>query len=86
MKDLKEILSNECYGRDLKQRKHWYSPTANAYDQVRPRYPQTLVDQVVDIAQLSSELNHARSRVWSSDRHPCICQSRLPHALPGAKF
>ncbi len=55
MKDLKEILSNECYGRDLNQRKDWYSPAANAYYQVRPRYPKTLVDRVVEIAQLSSD-------------------------------
>ena len=55
MKDLKQTLLNECYGRDLEQRKHWYSPAAEAYYQVRPRYPQALIDQVVDIAQLSSD-------------------------------
>ncbi len=53
MKDLKQTLLNECYGKDLEQRKHWYSPAAEAYHQVRPRYPQTLIDRVVDIAQLS---------------------------------
>ncbi len=53
MKDLKQILLNECYGKDLEQRKRWYSPAAEAYNQVRPRYPQALIDQVVEIAQLS---------------------------------
>ena len=55
MKDLKQTLLNECYGKDLEQRKHWYSPAAEAYHQVRPRYPQALIDRVVDIAQLSSD-------------------------------
>jgi SAM-dependent methyltransferase len=55
MKDLKQILLNECYGKDLEQRKHWYSPAAEAYRQVRPRYPQVLIDRVVEIAQLSSD-------------------------------
>ncbi|MBD2461905.1 class I SAM-dependent methyltransferase [Oscillatoria sp. FACHB-1407] len=54
MKDLKQILQDECYGKDLEQRRHWYSPAAEAYQQVRPRYPTELIDQVVDIAQLSS--------------------------------
>jgi SAM-dependent methyltransferase len=55
MKDLKQILRNECYGKDLEQRKHWYSPAAAAYQQVRPRYPQELIDRVIDIAQLSAD-------------------------------
>jgi len=54
MKDLKQILQNECYGRDLEQRKRWYSPAAEAYQQVRPRYPQALIDRVVEIAPLSA--------------------------------
>lgn len=53
MQDLKQTLQNECYGKDLEQRKHWYSPAAQAYQQVRPRYPKELVDRVVDLAQLS---------------------------------
>ena len=40
--------------RNLEQRKNWYSPAAEAYNKVRPRYPQELIRQVVDIAQLSS--------------------------------
>jgi SAM-dependent methyltransferase len=55
MKDLKQILLDQCYGRDLEQRRHWYSPAAEAYYQVRPRYPQVLIDQVVKIAQLSTD-------------------------------
>ncbi|MBW4551140.1 MAG: class I SAM-dependent methyltransferase [Aphanocapsa sp. GSE-SYN-MK-11-07L] len=54
MKDLKQILRNECYAKDLEQRKIWYSPAVEAYNQVRPRYPQALIDQVVAIAQLSA--------------------------------
>jgi putative lipase involved disintegration of autophagic bodies len=54
MKDLKQILLNECYGKDLAQRKRWYSPAAEAYRQVRPRYPQALIDRVVAITQLSA--------------------------------
>jgi SAM-dependent methyltransferase len=55
MKDLKQILQNECYGKDLEQRKRWYSSAAEAYYQVRPRYPQVLIDQVQDITQLSCD-------------------------------
>ncbi|MEA5569359.1 class I SAM-dependent methyltransferase [Anabaena sp. UHCC 0399] len=54
MQDLKQTLQNECYGKDLEQRKHWYSPAAKAYQQVRPRYPKDLVERVIDLAQLSS--------------------------------
>jgi SAM-dependent methyltransferase len=54
MKDIQQILKEECYGRDLEQRRHWYSPAAEAYAQVRPRYPQAIVDRVIEIAQLSS--------------------------------
>lgn len=55
MKELKRILRDECYGRDLEQRKGWYSSAAAAYDQVRPRYPAELVRQVIDITQLSPQ-------------------------------
>lgn len=55
MKDLKQTLLNDCYGKDLEQRKHWYSPAAIAYQQVRPRYPQAVIARVVEIAQLSSD-------------------------------
>jgi SAM-dependent methyltransferase len=39
--------------RSLEQRKNWYSPAATAYNRVRPRYPQGLIAQVVELAQLS---------------------------------
>lgn len=55
MSDLKQTLQAQCYGQDLEQRRHWYSPAATAYQQVRPRYPQALIDRVVDLAQLSSD-------------------------------
>lgn len=54
MKNLKQTLQNECYGQDLEQRRRWYSPAAEAYQQVRPRYPQALIDRVAEIAQLAS--------------------------------
>jgi SAM-dependent methyltransferase len=54
MRDLKQILRNECYGQDLEQRKVWYSPAAAAYQQARPRYPQMIVERVVELAQLSA--------------------------------
>lgn len=50
-----QTLLTQCYGKDPEERKHWYSPAAEAYQQVRPRYPQALIDQVVEIAQLSSD-------------------------------
>ncbi|MBE7382654.1 MAG: class I SAM-dependent methyltransferase [Leptolyngbya sp. SIO1E4] len=53
MKNLNQILQSECYGKDLEHRKHWYSPAADAYYQARPRYPQKLIDQVLEITQLS---------------------------------
>jgi len=55
MKNLKQILQNDCYGKDLEQRKHWYSPAAKAYQQARPRYPQALIEQVIDITHLSAD-------------------------------
>lgn len=54
MRDLKQTLRNECYGQDLEQRKVWYSPAAEAYQQARPRYPQVMIERVVELAQLSA--------------------------------
>lgn len=42
-------------GRALEQRKNWYSPAAEAYSQARPSYPQAVITQVIDIAQLSRD-------------------------------
>jgi SAM-dependent methyltransferase len=53
MEDLEQNIRS--YGsRDLEQRKRWYSPAAEAYNQVRPHYPEALVQQVAAIAQLST--------------------------------
>ncbi len=53
MQDLKQLIISYS-NTDLQQRKNWYSPAAQAYNQVRPRYPQGLIEQVVEIAQLST--------------------------------
>jgi SAM-dependent methyltransferase len=55
MKDLKQTLRNECYGKDLEQRRHWYSPAAEAYQQARPRYPRELINRVVELTQISAD-------------------------------
>ncbi len=67
MTDLQQILLNECYGQDRETRRYWYSPAAEAYQQFRPRYPQALIDQVINIAQLSP-----RSRLLEIGCGPAI--------------
>lgn len=52
-KDLKKQIGDYS-GRSLAQRSHWYSPAAEAYNKARPKYPDSLIQQVVNIAQLSS--------------------------------
>ncbi|MEH2313879.1 MAG: class I SAM-dependent methyltransferase [Nostoc sp.] len=54
MKDLKKTIISYS-NTDLEQRKNWYSPAAEAYNKVRPRYPQDLIQQVVRVAQLSTD-------------------------------
>ena len=54
MKDLKQTIINYS-SKDLEQRKHWYSPAAEAYNKARPRYPKNLIDRVVEAAQLSCD-------------------------------
>jgi protein-L-isoaspartate O-methyltransferase len=54
MKDLAQEIRS-CSDRDLEERKHWYSPAAEAYNRARPHYPPELVQQVIEIAQLSAE-------------------------------
>ncbi|WP_293136245.1 class I SAM-dependent methyltransferase [Microcoleus sp. bin38.metabat.b11b12b14.051] len=39
------------------QRKNWYSQIADAYNKTRPRYPQQLINRVVELAQLPSDAN-----------------------------
>lgn len=51
MKDLKQVIS-QYSKKDLEQRKNWYSPAADAYNRVRPRYPENLIHRVVELAQL----------------------------------
>ena len=53
-KELKQQISSYAH-QDLDQRKHWYSAAAAAYNQARPHYPQALIQQVVEITQLSSQ-------------------------------
>ncbi len=52
--ELRQKISNYS-SRALEQRKNWYSPAAAAYQQARPSYPKRLLDQVIDIAQLSCD-------------------------------
>lgn len=39
------------------QRKNWYSEIANFYNKTRPRYPQELINRVVELAELSPRAN-----------------------------
>jgi SAM-dependent methyltransferase len=54
MNDLKQTLTSYS-SRDLEQRKNWYSPAAEAYNKARPRYPEALIQKVVEVAQLSAD-------------------------------
>lgn len=48
------------YGADaypLEQRKTWYNSVAEAYNKVRPRYPQQIVDRSIELAELSKDAN-----------------------------
>jgi ubiquinone/menaquinone biosynthesis C-methylase UbiE len=40
------------YPQDLELRKNWYSPVADAYNKVRPRYPQNIINSAIEVAQL----------------------------------
>ena len=51
--DLKHMLDGYA-NRQLPQRKSWYSTVAQAYDQARPHYPKSLIQQVAEITQLCS--------------------------------
>jgi len=39
------------------QRKNWYSEIADAYNKTRPRYPQQLINRVVELAELPAGAN-----------------------------
>jgi SAM-dependent methyltransferase len=40
------------WDKDLAAKKTWYSPVAEAYDRVRPKYPEAIVDRAIEWAQL----------------------------------
>ena len=47
--------NNPKFGADaypFEQRKSWYSSVAEAYNQVRPRYPQALITRIIELTQL----------------------------------
>ena len=52
-----EELQKNYYGQDLIAKSTWYSEVASAYDRVRPRYSDRLVDLAVDYAQLAPPAN-----------------------------
>jgi SAM-dependent methyltransferase len=43
----------ELANKDLQVRKNWYSNAAIAYDRARPKYPQQLIDRVIEIADIN---------------------------------
>ncbi|TAE58524.1 MAG: class I SAM-dependent methyltransferase [Nostocales cyanobacterium] len=51
MQELREII----YSQDLELKKTWYSPVADAYNKVRPRYPQDIINRTIEITQLSAK-------------------------------
>ena len=51
--ELKQAIKGIA-GKDLEQRKRWYSPAAEAYNFVRPKYPGVLVDKAIKVARFSS--------------------------------
>lgn len=53
MKDLDEQLRT-CYGKDLNEKRNWYGEVADAYNRVRPRYPQELIDWAIELTKLPS--------------------------------
>jgi SAM-dependent methyltransferase len=46
---------NWCSNKALEERKTWYSSVADAYNRTRPRYPQTIIDRVLEFAQLPAD-------------------------------
>jgi protein-L-isoaspartate O-methyltransferase len=41
--------------KELADRKHWYSPAAQAYGQARPPYPIEVIQQVTELAKLTDQ-------------------------------
>ncbi|NDJ22290.1 methyltransferase domain-containing protein [Nostoc sp. B(2019)] len=54
MKDLEQQMK-KFYGKNLEQRKNWYSGVADAYNKTRPRYPQELVCRAVELVKLPTD-------------------------------
>ena len=52
MKDSEKLP--EWYYQNPEDKKQWYSPVADAYNKVRPRYPENLIHRVLELAQLPS--------------------------------
>lgn len=40
--------------QDLSHKKQWYSPVADAYNKVRPRYRENLIHRVLELTKLTS--------------------------------
>jgi len=50
----KDLLRD--YGdKDLETKKSWYSPVADRYNRVRPRYSQEMITRVIEVAQLPQQ-------------------------------
>ena len=50
---IQNIYKNYRNDYSLEQRKNWYSKVADAYNKTRPRYPQELINNTVELAKLS---------------------------------
>lgn len=50
-----EELAKNYYGRDLADKSTWYSDVAQAYNKVRPRYSDELIDFAIKYAQLPKQ-------------------------------
>ena len=48
-----EYIASKTY----EQRKNWYSEIADAYHKTRPRYPQQLINRVVELAEFPANAN-----------------------------
>jgi SAM-dependent methyltransferase len=54
--DMKESEQIKIWeSQDLSQKKQWYSPVADAYNKVRPRYPENLIHRVLELTQLPAK-------------------------------
>ena len=49
-----ENITN-LYPQNLELRKDWYSPVADAYNKIRPRYPQKIINNAIEIAGIKPQ-------------------------------